>query len=76
MHIKYIHHFDLSRKCITKPYLSQQNYDNANPDNNIHMPNMGPTWILSAPDGPHAGPMNLAIGELPLYPLVHIDIGI
>ena len=24
---------------------------------------MGPTWVLSAPDGPHVGPMNLAIGE-------------
>ena len=24
--------------------------------------NMGPTWVLSAPDGPHVGPMNLAIG--------------
>ena len=23
--------------------------------------NMGPTWVLSAPDGPHVGPMNLAI---------------
>ena len=22
---------------------------------------MGPTWVLSAPDGPHIGPMNLAI---------------
>ena len=22
---------------------------------------MGPTWGLSAPDGPHVGPMNLAI---------------
>ena len=22
---------------------------------------MGPTWVLSAPDGPHLGPMNLAI---------------
>ena len=22
---------------------------------------MGPTWALSAPDGPHVGPMNLAI---------------
>ena len=21
---------------------------------------MGPTWVLSAPDGPHIGPMNLA----------------
>ena len=24
---------------------------------------MGPTWVLSAPDGPHVGPMNLAIRE-------------
>ena len=24
---------------------------------------MGPTWVLSAPDGPNAGPMNLAIRE-------------
>ena len=22
---------------------------------------MGPTWVLSAPDGPHVGPMNLAM---------------
>ena len=22
---------------------------------------MGPTWVLSAPDGPHVGPMNLAL---------------
>ena len=22
---------------------------------------MGPTWVLSAPDGPHFGPMNLAM---------------
>ena len=24
---------------------------------------MGPTWVLSAPDGPHIGPMNLAIRD-------------
>ena len=24
---------------------------------------MGPTWVLSAPDGPHVGPMNFAIRE-------------
>ena len=22
---------------------------------------MGPTWVLSAPDGPHAGPMDIAL---------------
>ena len=27
----------------------------------VHVANMGPTWVLSAPGGPHVGPMNLAI---------------
>ena len=31
------------------------------PDNKFHGANMGPTWVLPAPDGPHIGPMNLAI---------------
>ena len=31
------------------------------PDNKIHGANKGPIWVLSAPDGPHVGPMNHAI---------------
>ena len=31
------------------------------PDSNVCGANIGPTWVLSAPDGPHVGPMNLAI---------------
>ena len=31
------------------------------PDSKVHGANMGPTWFLSAPDGPHVGPMNLDI---------------
>ena len=31
------------------------------PDHKVHGANMAPTWVLSAPDGPHVGPMNLAI---------------
>ena len=31
-------------------------------DNKVHWANMGPTWVLSAPDGPHVGPMNLLSG--------------
>ena len=27
----------------------------------VHGANMGPTWVLSTPDGPHVGPMNFAI---------------
>ena len=32
-------------------------------DSNVRGANMGPTWVLSAPDGPHVGPMNLAIKD-------------
>ena len=31
------------------------------PESKVHGANMGPTWVLSASDGPHVGPMNLAI---------------
>ena len=31
------------------------------PDNKVHGANMGPTWVLSAPDGPHVGPIHIAI---------------
>ena len=31
------------------------------PDSKVHGANMGPIWVLSAPDGPHVGPMSLAV---------------
>ena len=31
------------------------------PDSKVHGANMGPTWVPSAPNGSHVGPMNLAI---------------
>ena len=34
------------------------------PDSKVHGANMGPTWVLSAPDGPHVSPMNLAIWDV------------
>ena len=34
------------------------------PDSKVHWANMGPNWVLSAPDGPHVGPMSLAIRVL------------
>ena len=33
------------------------------PDSKVHGANMGPTWVLSAPDGPDVGPMKLAIRD-------------
>ena len=35
---------------------------------------MGPTWVLSAPDGPHVGPMNLAITDVVAYSVAWIDV--
>ena len=37
------------------------------PDSKVHVANMEPTWVLSAPGGPHIGPMNLAIRDVPTY---------
>ena len=37
------------------------------PDNKLHGANMGPTWVLSAPDGPHISPINLAIRDLSVF---------
>ena len=34
------------------------------PESKVHGANMGPTWVLSAPDGTHVGPMNLALREI------------
>ena len=33
------------------------------PDIKVHGTHLGPTWILSAPDGPHVGPMNFAFRD-------------
>ena len=57
---KYIMHL-----AVTLSYFkSGKGHDNAEirvPDSKVHGANMGPTWVLSAPDGPHVGPMNLVI---------------
>ena len=34
------------------------------PDSKVSGANMGPTWVLSAPGGPHVGPMNIAIRDM------------
>ena len=35
----------------------------AHPDSKVHGTNMGPAWVVSAPDRPHVGPMNNAIWD-------------
>ena len=41
---------------LTMLYLARNS-----PVSKVHGANMGPTWVLSAPDWPHVCPMNLAI---------------
>ena len=37
------------------------------PDSKVHGANIGPTWVLSAPAGPHTGPRNPAIRVVSRY---------
>ena len=36
---------------------------NTYPDSKVYGANMGPTWVLSAPHGPHVDPMSLLSRE-------------
>ena len=54
--------YNISASVLTVPLLVQI------PDSKLHGANMGPTWVLSVPDGPHGGPMNLAIMDTCLPP--------
>ena len=64
----------LSHHCVNSYYkdkmvlwpfnIFNRNYmtgKRAFPDNKVHGANMGPTLVLSTPDGPHVCPMNLAM---------------
>ena len=60
--------FRIYHKIYATKLVSLFSSDTAQPDMNIpdskvHGSNMGPTWVLSDPDGPHVGPMNLAIRD-------------
>ena len=37
------------------------------PDSKVHGTNMGPTWVLPAPDGPRVGPWTLLSGIWPIH---------
>ena len=55
--------------------LAQDGFNFRNyPDSKVHGANMGPIWVLSAPDGPHAGPMNLAIRVFMYHCFVQEDV--
>ena len=49
------------KRCYA--WIDKYEENDTNPDNKVHGANIRPTWVLSAPDGPHVGPMSLAIRE-------------
>ena len=49
------------RHSAPMSFVSSRDASSQDPDCKVHGANTGPAWILSAPDGPHDGPMNLAI---------------
>ena len=60
--------------CLVRADLRDFNFgSNNNPDSTVHGAHMGPTWVLSAPDGLHIGPMNLAMTESTAQPLAMSD---
>ena len=61
-----VSHAAANKSCCSKPYpikpyIKMANFTDPGPDNKVHGANMGPTWVLSVPDGPHVGPTNLAM---------------
>ena len=70
IHIKYCHWKGWFAE-LNLHYMSVKSHSIQ--DSKIHGVIMGPTWILSAPDGPHVGPMNPVIRNIiqhqPLFQL-------
>ena len=64
--LQYGEHPLLQRLPETLVWLCWCSVAKPTPDSKIHGANMEPPWVLSAPDGPHVGPMNLAILDLKL----------
>ena len=48
---------------VYKYFIWMEKWQKGIPDSKVHGTNMGPTWVQSAPGGPHVGPMNLAIRD-------------
>ena len=56
---------------LLQPHQTSVILDHAIPDSKVHGTNMGHTWVLSSPGGPHVGPMNLAIRDDKQRVLMH-----
>ena len=64
----WIHHSNVYIWYEQGSFLVKESRTDSNiPDNKVNGANMGPTWVLPAPDGPHVGPINLAIKDHTKY---------
>ena len=50
--------------CFVGKVMACVSQELVHSDSKVHGANMGPNWVLSAPDGPHVGPMNFAIWDM------------
>ena len=53
----------IARTWLALYELNSTNKIYITPDIKVHGAFMGHTWVLSVPDGPNVGPMNLAIRD-------------
>ena len=58
----------------SKTYCKDEVMVHFYPDSKVHGANLGPTWVLSAPGGPHVCLMNLAIWVRNMLQLVSLKI--
>ena len=51
----------LTNQLVNRQERKKKHKNEHSPDSKVHEANMGPTRVLSVPDGTHVGPINLAI---------------
>ena len=52
---------DFCYVCMNTTQVREISFHLKYSDRKVHEANMRPTWVLSAPDGPHVDPMNFDI---------------
>ena len=67
---KQLQHTDTGLSDFCTPATQVESASRHIPDSKVHGANMGPPWVLSASDGPHVDPMNLAVGDDTIWSLI------
>ena len=75
-YMDYIYHRYLNTETSGGCFTTLSELSKRVPDSKVDGADMGPTWVLSAPDGPHGGPMNLAIRGTQGVSFSRVDISI